>query len=1121
MLGRDSTLEERITNVVNPAFRNRLLDQGIARGLIWTDGNLPPGSPGFPETLSTDLLDYAYGIMSMALRLRIENRSSNIAKNAFRVAGESIQAAVHKGDQRRVDLGFHRTNAALAFHLAGYPTLAYSILPSHSEIRNLSPTEQVLVLLFQRQFEDMRTTLMGWLRNENYSDDRVAAQLINDSDFNEDDAIHTIITTAFMRGMSFFDHALKTGQSEFAEAAKEHLLLAADTAGQLQFVNHWWTITFAWQLVDEIWGLSLHSTLPTLPTNDLDHARWNQLRSYFVKRLMVDRPPTVALWPSQVDAASRSANRSDDLVVALPTSAGKTRIAEFCILRALASDTRIVYVTPLRALSAQIERDLSRTFLPLGFTVSSLYNGVEIDSDDKETLREGHIVVCTPEKLSFALRNDEALLADVGLIVLDEGHMLGRDEREVRYEVLVNALLSRTDANNRRIVTLSALFPSPDEMSDMVSWIRRDVAGDPIHSDWRPTIQRYGTIQWYNNRAELDFAGLGQRSYIRRFVEPIPAPKPPRKKCFPQNKNELTLASAWRFVLQDRRVFIFSPRRDSVETLGRLVLRCIKQGVLTSFATTNERIVNAMNTGSEWLGESHPAVRCLEYGVAVHHAGLPRPFLSEVERLMRNGDCPLVIASPTLAKGINLSASVLLIPTISRGYGTIDAQEFANVTGRAGRAYVDMEGLILHVMWPKDSGERTYQLRKWRRLVRQSGTKTVTSGLLTLLIQMCERIAERNGVSIGDVLDYVTSNENAWTLDPLVGDRNQPDDDDWARDLASLDAAILALIEAATDITLIEANLVQALLGSLFEKSLAKRSLEEQRTVPKLIAERARIIWAGTNEEERRGMYFSGVGYRTGIFLRSHIENLVSLLLAAEKAMNERAIGIFAETVISFAEYVFQHAPFVPEKKLPEMWQSGLDAWLKGRSGYEVVEILGGEGVFALQDAFTYRLPWAMEAVRVHAGAVGAPGADEVTGIAARATGVGCSDLSVIALIRHGFRSRAGAQVAVATTGATFTDRKDMEAWLDTEEVRDRQGDPLWPTPQTRHEWEQFIEYQHNRGNRRWHREVVTMNVNWFSAAPDGGTDVLVEQIPTGQVGIVLSPDFVIWGSHKRRLIVR
>ena len=79
---------------------------------------------------------------------------------------------------------------------------------------------------------------------------------------------------------------------------------------------------------------------------------------------------------------------------------------------------------------------------------------------DEDTLRSGEIVVATPEKLDFALRSDPSVLDDVGLIVLDEGHMIGASEREVRYEAQIQRLLRRPDASTRRILCLSAVFPS-------------------------------------------------------------------------------------------------------------------------------------------------------------------------------------------------------------------------------------------------------------------------------------------------------------------------------------------------------------------------------------------------------------------------------------------------------------------------------------------------------------------------------------------------------------------------------------------------------------------------------------------------------------------------------------
>ncbi|PNA99015.1 hypothetical protein C1X98_31415, partial [Pseudomonas sp. FW306-2-11BA] len=80
--------------------------------------------------------------------------------------------------------------------------------------------------------------------------------------------------------------------------------------------------------------------------------------------------------------------------------------------------------------------------------------------------------------------------------------------------------------------------------------------------------------------------------------------------------------------------------------------------------------------------------------VAIHHGRLPGPFLREVEGLLAAGVLRVTVASPTLAQGLNLNAAVLLIPTLYRAGVPLSGEEFANVAGRAGRAFVDLEGLV-------------------------------------------------------------------------------------------------------------------------------------------------------------------------------------------------------------------------------------------------------------------------------------------------------------------------------------------------------------------------------------------------------------------------------------------
>ena len=150
--------------------------------------------------------------------------------------------------------------------------------------------------------------------------------------------------------------------------------------------------------------------------------------------------------------------------------------------------------------------------------VSSLYGSTGINGLDDDALRSSDIVVATPERLDFAIRSDPTVLDDVGVVVLDEGHMIGASEREVRYEAQIQRLLRRSDASTRRIVCLSAVFPGT-QLDDFVAWITDD-ATDGLHREtWRPTRQRFGLVEWRGGYARLGVTVGVDQPFIPRYFE--------------------------------------------------------------------------------------------------------------------------------------------------------------------------------------------------------------------------------------------------------------------------------------------------------------------------------------------------------------------------------------------------------------------------------------------------------------------------------------------------------------------------------------------------------------------------------------------------------------------------
>lgn len=772
MPGSAEAIEAAIREAVSPGFRERLLARGEARGMIWREGVLPENAPAFDPLLSYDLLSYGYALLGHGLRLMDEQGSSDLTQRAFENAAAAIEAVVARG-LASDDRGFHRLVAAAAYHLGSFSARAFSLLNTAQSSGENTVSEQCLGLLMLRDLDGLSLLISDWRDQVGASDAQLLATLQDlfepddgDEFSGEEDAPDVIdvvdlaLTDRFIGAMSVALLAFERGEVELLEDAISRLRTGLDVAAELDMVPQWWCHRLAIHLLGGLWQASLHAVLPTGPVGG-DGGEWARLRATFIASLLRRRRSEIDLWPSQLEAAARVLDAHDNLVLSLPTSAGKTRIAELCILATLAEGKRVVFVTPLRALSAQTETTLSRTFIPLGKTVSSLYGTTGVSDIDQDILRDRDIVVATPEKLDFALRNDPDLLDQVGLVVLDEGHMIGEGEREVRYEIQVQRLLRRSDAANRRIICLSAILPDGEQVQDFVNWLTDDEPDGLIASSWRPTKLRYGEITWRGDHARLSVTIGDEAPFVPRFLSAFVPPNGRRTKPFPKNQQELSLAAAWQLVDDGQTVLIFCPLKASVNAFAGIIVNLHRQGALQSvFEGDPAQLSTALAIGEEWFGTDHPILACLRLGVAIHHGSLPSPYRKEVERLLQNGALKVTVSSPTLAQGLNLSASALIVHSIWRNGQVIESSEFRNIVGRAGRAFVDSAGLVLHPLYQNTPRAR----RKWRGLVEDTARRDMHSGLMQLVATLLARMQSKLGVDDLDTLiDYVAGN-TAWAF---------------------------------------------------------------------------------------------------------------------------------------------------------------------------------------------------------------------------------------------------------------------------------------------------------------------------------------------------------------------
>lgn len=1140
-----ATLEELRTSIdaaTVPGFRARLLARGLARGMIWREGVLPEEAPNFGLELSDDLLSYGYSLLLHGLRYTDLGGDAATARKAFEVSAEALEAVVERG-AAYAERDFHRLVAAAAYHLGRFSARAYSLLFKGLAKTNLSTMEKALAKLMLRDLDGLAEDIGAWfaagrgseealvaaLSQSNVQDNGVGA-IEEEAHDGRIDVVLIALEDNFMAALATATLALERGDEALLSRARERLQNGIEVAADLELVPAWWIHRLTIHLLGDLWDTSFHKVLPLggLPGSDVGD--WARLRKLFIASLYRRSKAEIELWPSQLQAARRVLDTGVNLVLSLPTSAGKTRIAELCILASLARGKRIVFVTPLRALSAQTEAGLRRTFAPLGKTVSSLYGSIGVSGADVDALRSTDIVVATPEKLDFALRSDSTLLDDVGLVVLDEGHMIGLGEREVRYEAQIQRLLRRSDAAERRIVCLSAILPDGNQLEDFAAWLTCDQADGLIKDDWRPTRLRFGEVEWKGQHAQLSVSVGDEKPFIPKFIV---AKKPSRgraRKLFPSDQAELCIATAWRLVEEGQTVLVFCPMRRSVLPLAATIIEMHKRGHIDSVL---EQPVSALTTalavGAEWFGHDHDLLACLRLGVAVHHGALPTPYRKEIERLLREDVLRVTVSSPTLAQGLNLAATSLIFRGVRRGRDLLDISEFRNVVGRAGRAYIDVEGLVLYPMFDRHRQRRT----DWQDLIANQGGREMESGLLRLIVALLSRMAKQIGTSdMGKLLEYVAG-QAVWEFSAIASETAEEATEErqrWDRHLASLDTAIFSLLgESVVSYMEVGAKLDEMLVASLFQRRLVRYSEDVRKLLPAGLHSRAKYIWNNTTTTQRRGYFLAGVGFTAGQALDEHASELEHLLLAANVNVDLNDEDEAITAITAFAKIVFDIAPFKPER-LVANWQSLLRRWLLGQSVVDASSKDNDEDIQFIEQAFVYNLPWAMEAVRVRAEAHEDISSDEVKlseyprANAVAAVETGTLSVAAATLIKAGFGSRLGAIQAITSTGASFDSMRGLMAWLASEDVVNLSAALDWPTPESHALWAAFNGPDGVETTQTWDATEYRSNIKWHGVPMPPGTPLRIGGGP-GRECSVFTADFqeigmLRWTPSSKGLIV-
>jgi hypothetical protein len=629
-------------------------------------------------------------------------------------------------------------------------------------------------------------------------------------------------------------------------------------------------------------------------------------------------------------------------------------------------------------------------------------------------------------------------------------------------------------------------------------------------------------LAWRGREARLTLDLTANGPFIDRFVVQKPA-RGRETKSYPREIGHLSLFAAWEFAARGKRTLVFSTQANWVEGYGKRVVDLCRRGYLQSLLEDQASIARAFEVGKEWLGEDHPAVASLKAGVAIHHGRLPSPFLRELEVLLAEGVLKVIVASPTLSQGLNLNAAVLLVPALYRSGTLITGEEFANVAGRAGRAFVDVEGLIVHVMFDRTD----WRTREWRALVDSSKARTLKSGLIQIVAEILTRLAREGVLDRDDAWEYLANARDAWKsdaeetavaalADPEGGDAAEDEDQadsggDEAEDIEEeplsqlverLDTTVFGLIEALdADRADLPRLLDEALRGSLWARQIAREGAATEALHRRVFGARANLIWSVTTPEARKGHFAMGVGLEAGLTIDAMADELGELGDRADAASLPGDVEELSEALAGLAEHLLVMRPFIPDKRnaLPANWRTILRQWV---SGIDVSEI-GPDNMRVVEEAFTYRLVWALEAIRTRRVTLGWS-SDIIPGGGAASVETGVPRFMMSMLIRAGLPSRRAAMAAIASADPIFVTPAEMRAWLESDEIAAFTDTGDWPTPDTAALWARFRTEALSGGIQKWNveRNRRSLDVPPGSAAPSAGLYRIITDAGDGRTWI-------------------
>ncbi|XP_076824561.1 helicase POLQ-like isoform X2 [Clavelina lepadiformis] len=372
-----------------------------------------------------------------------------------------------------------------------------------------------------------------------------------------------------------------------------------------------------------------------------------------------------------------SIKQGRNLIYSLPTSGGKTLVAEILIFKTLLCQKKdAVLVLPFVAIVQEKIQNLSQFAINLGFLLEE-YAGSKGRFPPRKRRKKKSLYICTIEKADSLVNSliECGRLEDLGLVVVDEFHMIGEGGRRgATVEMMLTKLMHMSSST--QVIAMSATL---NNIEDLAKFLQAEI----YFNDFRPVdLDEYVKYMDYvyridpAKRHEEDVMVL-ERTLAHRTKELA-------------TRDTDHLVTMVLEVIPKHSCLIFCPTKKNCENVATMICKLLPKDLLEHKTKEKITILHAFyNDG----GAICPVLRkTVPYGVAYHHSGLTTDERRLVEDAYRIGVLSVITCTSTLAAGVNLPARRVIIRSPHIGRTFLSHSQYKQMIGRAGRAGIDKKG---------------------------------------------------------------------------------------------------------------------------------------------------------------------------------------------------------------------------------------------------------------------------------------------------------------------------------------------------------------------------------------------------------------------------------------------